>query len=241
MKDKLQKIMQEIFGKLPDKVNIIPGNIPIDVQIEYFQTSLRAKENINYELVLQNHNWLFDNNVSIYDKKFLLAQLASIPRPEAYRIIERYLTNPDAELANWARLAYIESRTLLESELLNEQHVIISSGLGGENNLLRYFVALKIMNDNITEGQKKLFELEAQSVIEAHQGKIEEISINFPYIKILLLVNYNDNLSEIFKKLISKCKEYQLNINEKFIVTNVRKLDDKEIGHFLNKIINEES
>lgn len=236
MKGRLQKMIQDILGIQPDKINIIPNSIPLETQIEYFNTSIKVKENINYDTVLQNADWLFNPDISVADKKWLLAQLASISKPEAYRLIEKYLQNPDSELSDWARLAYIESRTLLESEFLNENQIIISSGLGGENNLLRYFVVFKILNNSLSEGQQKLIEIEIHTIIEEYQGKVEEILLQFPFITVLVLLPFNSELKEIFKKIIESCKEYQLNILEKFIVTNVKKLNRKEIKHFFDGI-----
>ncbi len=232
MKGRLQKMIQDILGIQPDKINIIPSSIPLETQIEYFETAKKVKENINYETVLQNASWLFNSDISLADKKWLLAQLASISQPEAYRLIEKYLQNPDKELTDWARLAFIESRTLLESEFLNENQIIISSGLGGENNALRYFVVFKIENDTIDEGQQKLLEIETSSVIEANDGKVEEINLSFPYLTLLILLPFNTDLKEVFKKIVSSCKEYMINLHERFIITNVKKLSIKEINHF---------
>ncbi len=236
MKGRLYKMIQDILGIQPDKINIIPNSIPLETQIEYFETSKKVKENLSYDTILQNASWLFNPDISIADKKWLLAQLASITKPEAYRLIEKYLQNPDSELSDWARLAYIESRTLLESEFLNENQIIISSGLGGDDNLLRYFVVFKILNDTLSEGQQKLIEIEIQTIVEEYQGKVEEILIQFPFINILVLLPFNTDLKEVFKKIIHSFKEYQLNILEKFIITNVKKLNRKEIQHFFDGI-----
>ncbi|MCX7862327.1 MAG: hypothetical protein N2449_04970 [Bacteroidales bacterium] len=234
MNGRLQKMIQDILGIQPDKVNIIPNTIPLETQIEYFETSKKVKENISYDTVLQNADWLFHSDISIPDKKWLLAQLASISKPEAYRIIEKYLQNPDQELADWARLAFIESRTLLESEFLNENQIIISSGLGGEENLLRYFVVFKILNNDVNEGQLKLLEFDIHSIIETVQGKVEEINIQYPFVSMLVLLNINTELKEIFTKIINTSQEYQLNLHKKFIITNVKKLNRKEIQHFFD-------
>ncbi len=232
MKGRLQQMIQDILGIHPDKINIIPSSIPLETQIEYFETAKKVKENINFETVLQNANWLFNSDISIADKKWLLAQLASISQPEAYRLIEKYLQNPDNDLADWARLAFIESRILLESEYLNENHIIISSGLGGENNSLRYFVVFKVQNESFTEGQQKLFEIEASTLIEAKNGKVEEIAFIFPYICLTTLLPFSEDLKELFKAIIEASKEYQIKLMERFIITNVKKLTTTEINHF---------
>jgi hypothetical protein len=56
-------MIQDGLGLMPDKVNIIPHTIPLENPVSLFETSKKVKEKINYEVVLQNTSWLFDENV----------------------------------------------------------------------------------------------------------------------------------------------------------------------------------
>lgn len=234
--------MQDVLGIMPDKINIIPHTIPLETQIAYFETSKKVKENINYEVVLQNANWLFNDNISDEDKKWLLAQLASIAQPEAYRQIEKFVNIAKGEILDWAKIALIESRTLLESDLLDENQVIVSTGLGGEENKLRYFAVFK-KNDGLpfTESQEKVVEIEMQAVFEKKDGKIEEMNINENYISFTFLLPFNIEIKGILTEIINTCNQYGSFLHNKFLITNVKKLNHNEIVHFLKKIDSYES
>ncbi|NSW46307.1 MAG: hypothetical protein HPY79_10890 [Bacteroidales bacterium] len=243
MKGKLQKMIQEVLGIKPDKVNIIPHTIPLETQLAYFETSKKVKENINYDVVLNNASWLFNPDVSIEDKKWLLAQLASISKPEAYRIIENFVNTAEAgELSDWAKIALIESRMVLESYLLDENQVIVSSGLGGDDSRLRYFVVFK-KNDNelFTEAQIKLVEIESQAILENNDGLLEEFNAQSYYISLLILLPINADLKSILIKIVNTCNEYGSFLYNKYLITNVKKLSHNEILHFLKKFDKNES
>ncbi len=236
MKGKLQKMIQDVLGLMPDKVNIIPHTIPLETQLAYFETSKKVKENINYEVVLQNTSWLFDENVSIADKKWLLAQLASISKPEAYRIIEKFLSQASDELLDWAKIALIESRTLLESDLLDENQIIVSSGLGGDDYRLRYFIVFKKNDETpFSESQIKLIEIETQAMLDKNDGILEEFHKKTNYVAMVILLPFNADLKKIIIQIIDACNQYGSFLHNKFLITNVKKLSHNEIIHFLKK------
>jgi hypothetical protein len=230
-------MIQDVLGVVPDKINIIPYTIPIETQIAYFETSKKVKENISYEVVLHNALWLFKEDIADDDKKRLLAQLASMNKPEAYRLIEKFVHQATGEMLDWARIALIESRTLLESDLLDENQVIISSGLGGENDLLRYFVVFRKIDETpLTKAQSKLIEIEMQADVEKIKGKVEEISIKQNYASLLILIPFQANIRDILMNVINTCNQYGSFLHSKFLITNVKKLTHTEIVHFLKKI-----
>lgn len=243
MKGKLQKMIEEVLGIKADKINIIPNTIPLETQIAYFETSKRVKENLDPDTVLKNAYWLFNDDISIEDKKWLLAQLASISNPEAYRTIERFVNQAPSELIDWAKIALIESRTVLESDLLDQQQIIVSSGLGGEEHRLRYFVVFKAKSDFIPLGdyQKKLINIETQTILEKNDGILEEMIFYDEYAAFTMLLPLTFEVNSIVKSIIEACNQYGNFLSEKFLITNVKKLTYKEIKHFLNKTENNES
>jgi len=97
----------------------------------------------------------------------MLVKLASINSVEAFRTIERYLKEPNHSLRDWAKLAFQESKLLLESKLLDENQVLISTGLGGKGMKLRYFtVILSDTGENLTKIQKKIINSELGSGLQ---------------------------------------------------------------------------
>ncbi len=61
---------------------------------------------------------------------------------ECYRAIESFIEEAEEALGFLGILALNESRMLLESKILDENQVFISTGLGGKDEKLRYFVVL---------------------------------------------------------------------------------------------------
>lgn len=117
--------IKDLLGILPDKYSIIEDQIPIDEQIAYFELSKHYKKNVDEEETLKNSDLLFLPETSIHDKKDILTRLASIEKPKAYRIIEKFLTHSEKEMRGWAKLALLENRMSLESSLLDQNQILI--------------------------------------------------------------------------------------------------------------------
>ena len=70
-------------------------------------------------------------------KRRILSIFAVSKDVKSYRRLERYVQSPDPELTDWAYMALMESRIMLESELSEEKQIYISTGLGGKGRKLR--------------------------------------------------------------------------------------------------------
>ncbi len=86
-----------------------------------------------------------------------MVQLAAHDDVEAFRIIERFHKSSEGVLHDWAVLSLQESRMILQSSLLGEQQVFISTGLGGKGQKIRYFIVLmkKDQDTPFNDTQKK--------------------------------------------------------------------------------------
>ena len=131
-----------------------------------------AEENNFPEFKLyKKFNSLISESI-INDKKIILINLAAIGDVDSFRTIESFNKSVSNELKDWAALALQESKVLLENSLLDEQRVIISTGLGGKENLLRYFVVLiKIDESEFEDYQKKIISDELDFVIAFPGGR----------------------------------------------------------------------
>jgi len=225
-----------LIGEKPDKLAIIDQNIPIKIQIEYFDfagTIRKEKISIN---VKEGNEILQNKKSSLKLKKEILSKLATIEEPEAYRAIEKYVNNPDKKIINWAKLALFESKMLLESSILNQNHVLISSGLGGKNDMLRYYIVIFTKKDKeFNKLYKKIVRNEFDDFIIKQNCEIEKIKFEKTYVSFFCLIPLNINIKEIFAKAIFECNQYGNFLIEHFVVTNVKKLTIKEINDFINK------
>lgn len=223
--------IEELFGKKPDNFNIIEQQIDIQTQFDYFEESKKVKSNPpEPEEVLAEKDLLFDKEIDIEEKKRILIRLASIDSIEAYRTIERYIPVAGKEIKDWVVLALQESRSMIESSLLNESQIIISTGLGGKGKKLRYFSVLaSVAKNEFTDLQKKLIEKELAFSLKKNDGELEKIEFKQHYAIILSLVPIMVSIKNIIKSVVDECNQIGNFIDEKFIVTNVKEFSLDEI------------
>lgn len=228
--------IKELFGQSPGNLNILEEQVDIDLQMEYFEYSRSVKEDLDEKEVMERKQELYDPGKPEKEKKALFAKLASIENVEAYRFIENYLNEGHTDNRSWAILALQESRMLLESKLLDENQVFISTGLGGRDSKLRYFIVL-IRKDkgDFPAHQQKIIRNEFEIMLRQHQAEIEKIEFIENYATLLAVIPLSVPLKEVFRQAISECNQYGNFMKSNFIVTNVRELDIDEIEDFLEK------
>lgn len=202
--------------------------------MEYFEYSKSKGRADNIEKVLSNEHKLYDDDVSLDEKKALLVNLASIDQPEAYRILERYSAKATSELRDWAIMATQESRMLLETQLLDEQQVFISTGLGGKDGKLRYFiVAFSEDEMPFTPSQRKLIESEFSYSLRLNESEVEKLEFYDTYFTLVALVPLSVKVRLPFQKAIDECNSLGRFIKDAFIITNVKELDEFEIDEII--------
>ncbi len=228
--------IEDIFGHFPENLSILEEQIDIDLQMEYFEFSRNIKKDDVPGKILSMRAKLLDKDHSIENKKRLLVQLASLEEVEAYRSIEKYLAEPDKELKDWAVLAYQESRMLLQSKLLDENQVFISTGLGGKGSSLRYFVVLINSFDSpFDKLQQKIIRTEFDFHLKKHEAELEEVNFMGYFCSLLVIVPIKASIRDVFRAAIAECNEYGGFIRDNFIVTNVKTLTVEEISDFITR------
>ncbi|MBR4115519.1 MAG: hypothetical protein IKK40_05865 [Bacteroidales bacterium] len=146
-KNILDKI-QKIYSDNPQGLNIIEEQIDLDIQMNYFKRSGMLKKHVfSFDEILEKLPILYDPDARLEEKRDELICLASFDNVEAFRILEKFKEESDGEIKLWAAMAYRESKMLLESSLLDEDQILISTGLGGKGTRLRYFVCLVHRNE----------------------------------------------------------------------------------------------
>lgn len=232
--DNILARIREILGSSSTNFSILEHQVDIKVQMEYFEYSKSKGRADNIEKVLSNEHKLYDDDVSLDEKKALLVNLASIDQPEAYRILERYLAKATSELRDWAIMATQESRMLLETQLLDEQQVFISTGLGGKDGKLRYFiVAFSEDEMPFTPSQRKLIESEFSYSLRLNESEVEKLEFYDTYFTLVALVPLSVKVRLPFQKAIDECNSLGRFIKDAFIITNVKELDEFEIDEII--------
>jgi hypothetical protein len=226
--------IKELLGSLPNQLSVLEEKIDIELQLEYFETSKRIKKDFEADSILKDSLVLFDPGSFAEDKKILLVKIAALEKVEAYRLIEKFLKEDPGDLKNWAILALQENRMLLESRLLGENHVFISTGLGGKGEKLRYFIVLfgKEVAD-LSDLQKKIIRNEFEISLKKYKGEIEEIKFSGSMSTILALIPMNAIIKQIFSEAISECNLYGNFLFQNFIISNVKVLSFVEIRKYI--------
>lgn len=228
--------IRELIGTVPGSVNIMEDTIDVDLQVEYFEYSRRISTEFDDEWALGQIDFLQDSDYPKKGKKQILARLASMEDVSAYRAIEAYAGDPDSGLRDWSLLALQESRMHLESHLLEENLVFISTGLGGRKNKLRYFVVLIARGrHDLTEFQKRIIQEEFPYVLKKYEGEVEEFNFSGYLATMLLLIPIQHSIGDLFTEGILECNKYGDFLQENCITTNVKKLTFEEVESFIEK------
>ena len=233
--EEFYKKIQKALDEIPDNFNILEEKINIETQTWYFNYSNRLKEKGNQEKYLDFREELLEQ-ADIERKREILCGLASVPDVLAYRAIEKYLKYPEPELKDWAILALQESRMLLQSSILGEQQVYISTGLGGKGNNLRYNVVFtfKDISYELAAFQQKLVKSELEDLVKKQNGQLEEIAFSKGFTSTILNLPLKAPLKEIFKSFVATVNEYGNFLSDDVIVTNVKILNEKEIKRIIS-------
>jgi len=227
--------IKELLGSLPGQLSVLEEQIDIELQLEYFEFSRRVKKDFKPGLALEESYKLFEEFTPIEEKKSLLARIASLDKVEAFRIIEKFRKGNPGELKNWSILALQENRMLLESKLLDESHVFISTGLGGKGEKLRYFVVIFGREiDDFSELQKKIIRTEFEISLRKFTSELEELNFSGSIAAMRVMIPMKVIIKQIFTTAIAECNQYGNFLVPNFIITNVKALTFKEIREYIN-------
>ncbi len=235
--ENIYKRIQEAISSLPENFSILEEQIDVELQMEYFNYSRDIKSGFSEEVISDHQDDLFSPEISVQEKKNLLVLLASQDKVESFRSIEKYAKNPDPELRDWSILALQESRMVIQSSLMDEQQVYISTGLGGKNQKLRYFTVF-VGSENIDEYspvQQRLIQTELEYALKNHHGDLEEISFHKDLAIAILLLPVKSDIQSVFIGLINECNQYGDFIRQDIIITNVKRMNIDEIRQFINR------
>ncbi len=235
--DNIYNQLKHILANAGGKFNILEEQINVELQVEFFElVNKLLKKKRSPKKVIFEASKLFEPETTEEEKKNILAELSNTENVEAYRIIEKFIRFGKKDLEQWALLALQHSRISLETFLLDEQQVFISTGLGGSTNKLRYFIVGKLNTGKpYTNTQKKVIKTEFEMIFKSFDSEIEKLSFTDEYFIILGLIPIEVSINEVIKKSIEESNQFGNFIYKDYLVTNVRILKMDEIIGYFNK------
>lgn len=226
--------IQRFFKDFKGDINIIDEKIDVHLQMEYFEMSKEFRDKPELSDWQEQMIILNDESIDINTKKRFLSQIAAINDVKAYRAIEKFVNEANPDLRHWTLLALQESRMLLQSKLLDQSQVLVSTGLGGKEGKLRYFFVLfNRENETYSEVQQKIIKNEFSYVFKKFSSDIEEINFYENIATVLGLVPLTIPIQDIFVKALSEINQFGNFVRENCIITNVRIMSVDEIRTFM--------
>jgi hypothetical protein len=233
--DNIYDKIKEFLGTMTGNVAVLEQKIDADIQLDYNRMAEQEMDISDHAGILQKKDTLRNPDYSIDYKKKYLVELAKIGTVESFNILENYLVDPNEELREWAMLAYQENKMFLESSLLDENQVLISTGLGGKGLKLRYFTVLQTLSGRVFSNyEKKLIKSEMQFSLKKNQGELESIHFNRELCRVLSVIPLQIPIQPLFDKVIEECNLYGNFIDQECLITNVRILSGKQIRNLMS-------
>lgn len=230
--------MNELLAMAGSNLNILEEEVDVKVQKEYFElVDKLSKAPDDYEQLCKQHveniDDLLDPAIKENIKKEMLVVLATVDDVSIYRSIENF-AKQESPLQKWAIIALQQSRMLIQSTLLDDPGVFISTGLGGQGSLLRYFcVFLNRPGEPLQDFQQNIIKNETSAAITPFKGVIEQTDFQPDYTTMLMLLPLDIDLKTVFEGIIDECNQYGNFLHENMIITNVKKLSEEEIRDIL--------
>jgi hypothetical protein len=223
--------IQKVLDDLPDNFSILEEQIDIEVQMKYFELAKQVRSKNLVTEYLENKEQLFLPELSDEKKREILLTIAAIDDVKAFRTIEKFVGVAEGEIKQWAVLALQESRMLIQSSLLDEQQVFISTGLGGKGQKLRYYVVFinKKQQNILNATQQKLLKDELIFELNQNEGEFESMDFSEGFSTVLVMLPLQSDLKKIFRNIIEECNQYGDFLDDDMIVTNVRVMSRSEI------------
>ncbi len=219
MFDRLRKIIPDL-----SKAKVIEGIIDPSVHLEYIEYSSKVGKDIVIEEVISKSDDIFSEELSIDDKKKLLVSMAKIDDVNIFRKVQKYAENPDKELSDWSIIALEESRNLIQSSLLGEEQILISTGLGGKGNKLRFFIISQTENnESLSDIKKKIIKKEIEFAFQNNDCELEQIEFADNFYTIVGVFPFDfDVIETTLSSVFDEVKKFDINLSQKYIITNVK-------------------
>lgn len=174
------------------------------------------------------------NTMSISEKKRILVQLSCRGTAEAYRLLQEYCTRPDSALAEWSRIAMYECRMRLESDLLDEPVGLISTGLGGDGERLRYIFALAFCGEAPAEEVQREIGEGLNKVCQQYHSVVEQAQFRPSCLYVQALVPMDVAVGEVTEESLARLNQHKEEFLPDYLVTNVSVPTEEEIQEFLD-------
>lgn len=219
--------------RIPDQFIMTEKELDLELY-EQFMTELEwIDPQPDYASLIRQGEQLVDKSMPISQKKVVLAELAQWGSAEAYRMVQKYVACPDQGLEEWSRIALYECRVRLEEELLGEPIGLISTGLGGDGQRLRFIFVLAF-REEIPEEKEQLEMREIlDKVCKQYGSGVEQAEFRPSCLYVQVLVPVAVAVGEVIEEGVALLNQGKEAVCQDYLVTNASVPTEEEIEEFL--------
>jgi hypothetical protein len=203
--DEDRSYIEDELAGFPSEVRIMPFNIEPEYMLE-FQAQLdeQIDEAVD-EAILEESIWDLPNKEDFKHRIVSIALLGSVA---SFRYMEKTVAAVDEKTERWQEvwidLGVLHAQMFMEQNLLDTPVGFIISGLGGENNCIRYCFAVRTENE-VTEHLASYIHGEFNSFMRNEDAALEEsFTFGKHYVCMTVLIPYKASPVEIIEKCIQK-------------------------------------
>jgi len=220
-----------------DGVDLIEDEIELFVQQQYIDFSKKIDfDSYDYKQVLKEGEKLFSEDTAFETKQIILLRLAHLGTIDSYRTIERYLRLPENNLRDWALLSLKECGMFLQNSFLSEEGGLLSTGLGGKGNKLRYYFVLRTKKGlPFSEKDRDMMHNVFKMIARQFESDIEELFLEKNYAMVKILIPMDVAVGTVIDEGIIECNKKQEFLAPSYYVTNVKKPTNEEIMLYLEE------
>lgn len=227
--------INEVLNQIQGNYKIMEETIDLETQKEYYELIKTIDDTPTLEELSTLIETLEQEEVPEEKLKSSLVRLAMLDSVEAFRAIEAFTKKQDQKVNDWATLALQQSRMVIQSSLLEEQQVFISTGLGGKGDKLRYYLIFPFNSATINETQQKALASEIDFYLKQHEGVIEEYVYEQEYACAMVLLPLTADIPNLVKSIINECNQLGNFLSPDVLITNMKKFQHQEVLEIIDK------
>jgi hypothetical protein len=221
---------------IPEQFIVTEKELDWDAYDQFLAFSEEIDSPADRSALLRQGGELAGSAMPTAQKKLVLAQLAQWGTAEAYRLVQEYCTRPDPALVQWSRIALYECQMRLEQELLDEPVGLISTGLGGDGQRLRYIFVLVLLVEASADGTQQEMREALDTVCQQHRSFVEQAQFQASCLHVQVLVPLDVAVGKVIEESIVLLNEKGERFRQEYLTTNVSVPTDEEVQEFLDDL-----
>ena len=225
--------LTDFLEVLPEQFIVTEEELDQEVYAQFLAEMEELEPDSDCAALLGQGQQLSSDTLSHAQKKNILAQLAIRGTAEGYQLLQQYCSNCEPALEQWAKIALYECQMHMETDLFDAPVGLVSTGLGGEEEWLRYIFVLALQGECPVEEQQQEIESTLGRVCQQNHSKVEQVQFSPSYLSVQILVPLDEAVGEVVEEVIARLNQHDGRVREEYMVTNVAVPSEEEIQSFL--------